>query len=297
MMVKRIRSNAKVNLFLQVMGLRHDGYHEVETILHGVKLADEIVIRTNDEPRIEVDMRLAEGLDGDVPEQEQNLAYIAARAMIEKGATEVGAHIDILKRIPIAAGLGGGSGNAAGILVILNEMWELGIDEDELLDVAAGIGSDVPFCIGGGTALAKARGEQLTRIPGLSDMWFVLGVSDESLSTRDVYAAWDELGHPSEVSSASITMALGGRDGAEVASLLYNDLEPIVFQLRPELEDKKRALMEAGSFGASLSGSGPTLYGVAGDEVHARKIAGGVEDAFDKVIVVRSQPECIERLD
>jgi 4-diphosphocytidyl-2-C-methyl-D-erythritol kinase len=297
MRLKRIRTNAKVNLFLHVMGLRQDGYHEVETILHGVKLADDIVITTNDEPRVEVDMRLVEDLDGDVPEQEQNLAYIAARSLIENGSTEHGVHIEILKRIPIAAGLGGGSGNAAGILVILNEMWDLGIDEDQLVDLAGGIGSDVPFCIGGGTALAKARGEQLTRLPGPNDMWYVLGVSNKPLSTRDVYSAWDELGHPSEVSSASMTMALGGGDGAEVASLLYNDLEPITFELRPELEDKKRALIEAGSLGASLSGSGPTLYGVAGNEDHARRIANRVEQVFDKVIVVRSQPECIERLD
>jgi 4-diphosphocytidyl-2-C-methyl-D-erythritol kinase len=293
----RIRTNAKVNLFLHVMGLRRDGYHELETVLHGVKLADDIAITPLDEPVVRVDMRLDRDVHGDVPAEEQNIAYLAARGLAASGETERGARIDILKRIPIAAGLGGGSGNAAGILVILNEMWGLDLDRRQLLELAGTIGSDVPYCIGGGTALAKARGEKLTRIPGPDEMWFVLGVSDRQLNTADVYATWDESPAPTDVGSAPMTMALGGGDAAEIASLLHNDLEPIAFKLRPELADKKEALSRAGSLGTSLSGSGPTLFGVAADENHAATIAAGVQDVFDRVVVVRSQPECIERLD
>jgi 4-diphosphocytidyl-2-C-methyl-D-erythritol kinase len=293
----KIRTHAKVNLFLHVMGLRHDGYHEVETILHGVKLADDLSITPLDEPGIEVDMTLDEGLTGDIPELEDNLVYIAARALVENGATDRGVHIDLLKRIPMAAGLGGGSGNAAGILVILNEMWGLSLDRTRLGDLAGGIGSDVPYCIAGGTALAKARGEKLTRLPGPDDLWFVLGISNEPLRTRDVYKAWDDLGKPTEASSAPMTMALGGGSSIEIASLLHNDLEPIALQLRPELEAKKDALTAAGALGAAVSGSGPTLYGIASGESHAIRIAAAIEGEFDRVMVVRSQPECIERLD
>jgi 4-diphosphocytidyl-2-C-methyl-D-erythritol kinase len=293
----RIRTHAKVNLFLHVMGLRHDGYHEVETILHGVKLADDLTVTSLDEPRIEVDMVLDEGLSGDIPAMEENLAYLAARALVENGATDRGVRIDLRKRIPMAAGLGGGSGNAAGILVILNELWEISLDDATLADVAGQIGSDVPYCIAGGTALAKARGEKLTRLPGPDDLWFVLGVSNEPLRTRDVYEGWDKLRTPTEASSAPMTMALGAGDPNEIASLLHNDLEPIAFQVRPELRGKKEALIRAGSLGTAVSGSGPTLFGIASGEQHAARIAAAVEDAFDKVVVVRSQPECIERLD
>lgn len=293
----RIRTNAKVNLFLHVMGLRQDGYHELETVLHGITLADDIAITASDEPVVRVDMRLDRDVHGDVPAEEQNIAYLAARGLAASGETDRGARIDILKRIPIAAGLGGGSGNAAGVLVILNEMWGLDLDERRLLELAGTIGSDVPYCIGGGTALAKARGEKLTRIPGPEDMWFVLGVSDQPLSTADVYAMWDRHQAPNEVGSAQMTMALGGGDAAEIASLLHNDLEPIAFRLRPELVPKKEALSRAGALGTSLSGSGPTLFGVAADEDHAAAIAARVQDVFDRVLVVRSQPECIERLD
>jgi 4-diphosphocytidyl-2-C-methyl-D-erythritol kinase len=293
----RFHTHAKVNLFLHIMGLRHDGYHEIETVLHGVNLPDEITVTPLDRPDIEVDMVLDEGLVGDIPDQAHNLAYIAARALVEDGKTDRGVHIDVLKRIPIAAGLGGGSGNAAGILVTLNEFWDLSLDEGILRELAEQIGSDVPYCIAGGTALAKARGEKLTRIAGPDDMWFVLGISDEPLSTRAVYEAWDASGARPQASSAAMTMALGGGDPAEVASLLHNDLEPVAFRLRPELHGKKDALIEAGSLGAAVSGSGPTLFGIASGEEHAARIAAAAEDAFDRVEVVRSQPECIERLD
>ncbi|HZA19482.1 MAG TPA: 4-(cytidine 5'-diphospho)-2-C-methyl-D-erythritol kinase [Actinomycetota bacterium] len=293
----KIRTHAKVNLFLHVMGLRRDRYHEIETILHGVNLADDLSITPLDEPRIEVDMVLDEDVVGDIPQLEDNLVYLAARALVENGAKDRGVHIDLLKRIPMAAGLGGGSGNAAGILVILNEMWGLSLDKGIVADLAGRIGSDVPYCIAGGTALAKARGEKLTRLPGPDDLWFVLGISNEPLKTRDVYQAWDDLGEPREASSAPMTMALGGGNPTEIASLLHNDLEPIALQMRPELHAKKDALAAAGALGAAVSGSGPTLFGIASGESHAVRIAAAVEDVFDRVMVVRSQPECIERLD
>jgi 4-diphosphocytidyl-2-C-methyl-D-erythritol kinase len=292
----RIRTNAKVNLFLRVMGRRADGFHEVETILHGIKLADTIKFRATTTGRIELEMHLERDGVGDIPAMEANLVYAAASLLVERGARNEGIRIEVTKRIPIGAGLGGGSGNAAGALVLLNEIWKAGFQDSDVWEFAAAIGSDVPYCIGGGTALAKGRGEQLTRLPGPETLCFVLGISHTPLSTGDVYKAWDDFGTPSDINSAPMTMALGSGDPFDIASLLHNDLEVVAFSLRPELIDKKKKLLDVGSLGAAVSGSGPTIFGIASDEAHARSIAARVEDDFDSVRVVTSQPQCIERL-
>lgn len=292
----RIKTHAKLNLFLRVLGLRADGYHEVETILHGIEMGDEIDVTLTDTGKVEVDMVLADTVSDLLPASEQNTAWHAAQYLIDQGARNEGVHIKIVKRIPIGAGLGGGSGNAAGVLVALNELWKTELNREGLLGIAGRVGSDVPYCISGGTALATARGESLTPLPSPETMWFVLGISHSPLLTRDVYAAWEPDPGAEPVGSAEMTLALGGGDVAEVASLLYNDLERPALSLRPELADRKQALVDAGALGASLSGSGPTLFGIASDEEHARTIAGKVEDEFDQVVVTCSRPECIERL-
>lgn len=293
----RIKTHAKLNLFLRVLGLRPDGYHEVETILHGIEMGDEIDVSLSDTGKVEIDMVLAESVSDLLPPSEQNTVWHAAQHLIDKGARNEGVAIRILKRIPIGAGLGGGSGNAAGVLVALNELWRTELNRDGLLDVAGRVGSDVPYCISGGTALATARGESLTPLPSPETMWFVLGISHSPLLTRDVYAAWEPDREVDAVGSAEMTLALGGRDVGEVASLLYNDLERPAFALRPELADKKEALVGAGALGAAMSGSGPTLFGLAEGEEHAREVARRVGGEFDKVVVTCSRAECIERLD
>ncbi len=292
----RIKTHAKLNLFLRVLGLRSDGYHEVETILHGIEMGDEIDVALTDTGKVEIEMILADSVSDLLPPSEQNTVWHAAQHLIDHGARNEGVAIRIVKRIPIGAGLGGGSGNAAGVLVALNELWRTELNRDGLLDVAGRVGSDVPYCISGGTALATARGESLTPLPSPETMWFVLGISHSPLLTRDVYAAWEPDPDVEPVGSAEMTLALGGGDVAEVASLLYNDLERPALSLRPELAAAKQALLDAGALGASLSGSGPTLFGIASDEEHAQRIAAAVQDAFDKVVVTSSRPECIERL-
>ncbi len=292
----RLRTHAKVNLFLRVLGRREDRYHELETILHGISLADEIDVTATDSKDVEIDMELGPALAGDMPEREDNLMWHAARALIAKGAVNRGVRVRLIKHIPIGAGLGGGSGNAAGALVALNELWAAGLDYDDLVAMAASVGSDVPYCIDGGTSLATARGESLTPLPSPAEMWFVLGVSRVPLHTREVYEAWDDLGQRGDSSAAAMTMALGAGDVAEVASLLHNDLEPAAFVLRPELQAKRAALVEAGALGASLSGSGPTVFGVARNEAHAAEVAARVEELFDGVMTLPSAARCIERV-
>lgn len=279
------------------MGRRPDGYHELESIFHGIGLADDLEVRPTSSGEVEVDMQLDDGLSGEIPAPKENLVAIAADRLVERGGHNVGIEIKITKRIPMGAGLGGGSGNAAGILVALNELWEMNLDMDDLNEVAGGIGSDVPYCLSGGTALATARGENLTPLPSPESMHFVLGISNEPLWTRDVYRAWDELALFEDVSSASMTLALGSGDAQEVALLLHNDLEPAAFSLRPGLAEKKDAMREAGALGAGMSGSGPTIFGIASDVSHAEAIAARIDDGFDRVLVVGSTSQCVERLE
>jgi 4-diphosphocytidyl-2-C-methyl-D-erythritol kinase len=292
----RLRTHGKVNLFLRVIGLRRDGFHEVETILHGVNLYDEIEIEASGD-EVDVTMGFVEGLAGTLPSKEENLIARAAMLLAEGHENARGARLRVRKGIPVGAGLGGGSSNAAGALVALAEMWGIDLDRDRLFALAEKLGADVPYCIEGGTALATSRGEQLTPLPNIRQMWFVLGGSTEPLLTREVYERWDETGPGQESSSVPLSMALGAGDSAEVATLLHNDLEVPAFGLRPELREKKALLVEAGALGACMSGSGPTTFGIAADEGSASAIAEKVRDSFDWVRVVRSQATCIERVD
>ena len=291
----RMRTYAKVNLTLRVLGSRPDGFHEIETILHGVGLFDEIEI-TPIPGQVEIAMALAPGVESTLPPDDQNLVRLAAE-LLREGRADRGAHVKVTKGIPIAAGLGGGSGNAAGVLVVLTELWDLHLDRRTLLATAGTLGCDVPYCIEGGTALATSRGEQLTPLPQTTPMWFVLGDTTAPLSTSAVYDAWDSLPRPQESSNASISLALGAGDTREVASSLYNDLEPAACTLMPELIDRKQILIDAGALGACMTGSGPTVYAIASSKDHARSIAAKVEDRFDWVRVVGSQHESIQRLD
>lgn len=290
----RFRTCAKVNLFLRVLGRRVDGFHEVETILHGVGLCDDIEMSLSESPEVTIDMQMSDGVVGELPPDEHNLIVRAAKALTRSGPAR-GAHVNLKKSIPIAAGLGGGSGNAAGALQILAEMWELDLDKGALLELAGEMGSDVPYCLEGGTALATSKGDTLTPLPAPQPMWFLLAGSKEPLLTSSVYARWDDLPPVEEVPSAPMTLALGAGDVREVASLLHNDLEAASFSLRPDLEPKKEVLRAAGALGAAMSGSGPTMYAVASDEAHARSMAAKVEDDFDWLRVVPSQRACIER--
>jgi 4-diphosphocytidyl-2-C-methyl-D-erythritol kinase len=234
---------------------------------------------------------------GNAPALEENLVYRAARSLIEQGNGERGVKIDVIKRIPIGGGLGGGSGNAAGALLALSRLWGMALERERLFELAGAMGSDVTYCIDGGTALATARGEQLTQIPAPRQMSFVLGISKEPLLTRDVYEAWDRLGLEQEVTSSTMAPALGAGDVHEVALLLHNDLERPAFMLRAELERKKEAMLEAGVLGAGMTGSGPTMFGILEDEEAAREVADKVRPNFDRVVVVASIPRCVEFLD
>lgn len=276
----RARSYAKVNLWLRVVGKRDDGYHDIETIFHTVSLHDDLTLESAEE--ITVDMEPAVPI---------NLAERAARALA-RGSR--GARISIRKNIPLGAGLAGGSGNAAAVLLGLNRLWGLHLSDDELRSIASDLGSDVTYMLEGGTMLGLGRGERLTRLPQARlRLWFVLGMSEVGLSTTDVYRAWRP-GAEDGSSRDDFRFALDTAAPELIAPAVRNDLEAPALDMRPELAEKKERLVTAGALAAFVSGSGPTLVGLARNEAHAIAVADEVRGSFDRVEVVRSQPQAVE---
>ena len=293
----RFRTYAKINLFLGVQPGRADGYHVIDTIFHAIDLSDDMELRPRPDAEIDVRMALATGVQGAMPVREDNLVFRAAMLLARHAGVEAGARIDVTKRVPIGAGLAGGSANAAGALIGLNELWAAGLNPQDLQNLAQELGSDVPFCLVGGTARGTGRGEVLAPLTVRAELWFVLGLSRESLATTDVYRTWDELPTRQAKSAAAMAEALGAGDAKEIGLLLHNDLEAAAFRLRPELVEKKELLLQTGALGACLSGSGPTLVALAADEPHAREIAARVASGFDRAAVASSRAAGVQRLD
>ena len=286
----RLRANAKVNLFLRVLGRRRDGYHDVETILHGIGLFDELDV--SPAPELSLEVRAAARLPGELPDLRDNLVLEAAALLRDRPA--LGARIVLTKGVPLGAGLGGGSADAAATLVALDRLWHGGRRGASLLELAARLGSDVPFFLAGGSALATGRGERVRPVPAPGALWFVLGLSRAPLSTADVYAVFDELGDREGPSPAPMAEALASGDPARIGGLVHNDLEPAAIALRPELRDKKEVLLADGLLGAGVSGSGPSLFGVAADETAARASGRRLQSLFDAVVVTSSRSRAVE---
>ncbi len=298
-----MRVPAKINLQLSVGPLRADGYHDVVTVYHAVALFDEITVSAADRTSVEV---TGEGVDS-VPVGPTNLAVKAAAALAKAtgrrfrgpsaggsaGSSRASAgsvKIEIRKRIPVAAGLAGGSADAAAALVACNELWRTGLQASELAEIAAQLGSDVPFALAGGTAVGLGRGEQLTTALAAGSYDWVLAFGATGLATPDVYAACDRLraarksgdgapaAKPPELSN-ELMAALRSGDPTELGPLLSNDLQPAALSLQPLLRRALAAGKEHGALGAIVSGSGPTCAVLAGDAQAASELAVGITGA------------------
>jgi 4-diphosphocytidyl-2-C-methyl-D-erythritol kinase len=274
-----VRVPAKVNLQLSVGPPRADGYHDLVTVFHAVSLYDEVTVRPADRTSVQV---TGDDVAG-VPAGRANLAVRAARALATVGLRRRGrpaVQIEIRKRIPVAAGLAGGSADAAATLVACNELWRAGLSPAELREVAAKVGSDVPFALLGGTAIGQGRGEQLTVALAAGSYHWVLAFASGGLSTPEVYAACDRLRAARAASdgegaglSTALMAALRSGDPAEVGPLLSNDLQPAAVSLRPDLRRTLNAGTEHGALGAIISGSGPTCAFLAANAAQARELA------------------------
>ena len=276
-----VRVPAKVNLQLAVGPPRADGYHPLVTVFHAVSLFDEVTVLPAEKTSLSVSGEDAAA----VPRDRSNLAWKAASALVQAAGLRGSAvAIRISKRIPVAAGLAGGSADAAATLLACNELWQTGLSQRELSELAAGLGSDVPFALLGGTAVGRGRGEQLTPALASGSYHWALAFGHEGLSTAQVYATCDRLraaraaagdrsqpGAP-ELSHPLMT-ALRSGDPARVGPLLSNDLQPAALSMQPELRRTLTAGREHGALGAIVSGSGPTCAFLASDAAHARDIA------------------------
>jgi 4-diphosphocytidyl-2-C-methyl-D-erythritol kinase len=281
-----VRVPAKINLQLAVGPVGEDGYHPLVTVFHAISLFDTITVRPAERTKVTV---AGEGVAA-VPLGHTNLAVRAARALARvvgrRGAGRAGVHIEIGKRIPVAAGLAGGSANAAATLVACNELWGTGLSQAELAAVGAELGSDVPFALSGGTAVGRGRGEQLSPALAAGSYHWALAFAGQGLSTPEVYAAFDRLARPAAGGpeagpqlSADLMSALRSGDPARIGPALSNDLQPAALSLRPALRRTLAAGLELGALGAVVSGSGPTCAFLASDAAHAREIAVGLTSA------------------
>jgi len=253
-----VRAPGKINLYLAVGDRRDNGYHDLTTVFHAVSLVDEITIRNADVLSLEIG---GEGAD-QLPLDERNLAWQAAELMAEHVGRAPDVSIAIDKSIPVAGGMGGGSADAAAVLVALNSLWELGVPRRDLHVLAAKLGSDVPFALHGGTALGTGRGEQLATVLGRNTFHWVLAFADGGLSTPAVFSELDrlrEIGAPPRLDEPEpVVAALATGDPERLAPLLGNELQAGALSLKPGLRRVLRAGVEAGALAGIVSGSGPT---------------------------------------
>lgn len=280
-----LKAWGKINLTLRVEGVRPDGYHLLHSYAASVDVGDELHVAVDPSGGLSV---AAPELAGLVAERD-NLAWKAADALrrLRPGAA-LGARIRVRKAIPPGSGMGGASANAAAVLHALNRLWQLGLDDDELAAVGVTLGADVPFCLRGGLALMEGIGEHLTPLPMPGPLALVRVSLPVALSTARVFRCYDALAARGEAPPAGRTRERlapkafldAWRRGPEhLGSLLHNDLEAAAVRLAPDIAAAREALLEAGAAGAVMSGSGPTVIGLARDPDDAARLAAALGQA------------------
>jgi 4-diphosphocytidyl-2-C-methyl-D-erythritol kinase len=275
---------AKLNLFLEVLRQREDGFHEIETLMVAVTIFDTIYFLATREDRIRLTCETAVGARardlshgmasssmGDVPEGVDNLVVRAVERLRDEAGTDAGATIRLIKRIPSAAGLGGASSDAAATLVAANAAWGLGWPRERLLQLAAGLGSDVPFFFGSGAAICRGRGERIESLPAPARMHVVIVRPPVGLSTAEVYRHCSPADRP--VAIAPLKRALLGGEWGQVGRHLHNRLEPAAAKLTPWIDRLRSVFDRLNCLGQRMSGSGSSYYGICRNAGHARRVA------------------------
>ncbi|MCH0540150.1 4-(cytidine 5'-diphospho)-2-C-methyl-D-erythritol kinase [Streptomyces sp. MUM 203J] len=269
-----VRVPAKVNVQLAVGPARPDGFHDLANVFLAVSLYDEVTATPAESLRI-----TCEGPDaGQVPLDRTNLAARAAELLAARRGIAPDVHLHIAKDIPVAGGMAGGSADGAGALLACDALWGTGASREELLDICAELGSDVPFSLVGGAALGTGRGERLTELPVGGAFHWVFAVADGGLSTPAVYGEFDRLtaDAPEPVASAALLDALRAGDAAALAGALANDLQPAALSLRPSLAETLAAGAGAGALAGIVSGSGPTTAFLVKDAESAAAVAAAL---------------------
>ncbi|HET7521871.1 MAG TPA: 4-(cytidine 5'-diphospho)-2-C-methyl-D-erythritol kinase [Bacillales bacterium] len=276
-----VKAPAKINLALDVLRKREDGFHDVKMVMTTIDLADRLDMEETASDVIRVSTSA-----GFLPEDERNLAYRAAQLMKERFQIRSGVSISIDKQIPVAAGLAGGSTDAAAVLRGLNRLWDLGISTDELAALGSEIGSDVAFCVHGGTAVATGRGEIISPISAAPPCWVVLAKPEAGVSTKDIYEGIDteHVNHP-DVNA--VIRAVQSNDYRALCRNLGNVFEEVTIRRVPEVRQIKQSMANFGADGVLMSGSGPTVFGLTRMEPKARRIVNGLRGFCQNVYMVR----------
>lgn len=260
------RSYAKINLTLDILGKRDNGYHDVEMVMQSLSLFDLLIIdKTNGQITISTNLKY-------LPNTEKNIAYKAAAEFFRHTGIKGGARIIIHKNIPVAAGLAGGSGNCAATLAALNLLYNTHLDAKELCEIGARLGADVPYCIMGGTQLATGIGEILTPLPPMPKTTVLLVKPPINISTAAIYSQIDDAPIEKHPDTAAMKAALSDRNIYAVADNLCNVMEAVTQGMHPVIRGIKEKMIKNGALGAVMSGSGPTVFGLF-DDYNAAKLS------------------------
>ncbi|HWR62017.1 MAG TPA: 4-(cytidine 5'-diphospho)-2-C-methyl-D-erythritol kinase [Clostridia bacterium] len=276
------KAAAKINLAIDVLRKRPDGYHDVSMIMQSVALYDTITVRA-----LKGEIRVTSNTDK-IPADRGNIAYRAAEYLKMKYNVKEGVLINIEKTIPVAAGLAGGSTDAALTLKLLNRAWNLKLSKSEILDAGKKLGSDVPFCIQGGTALAEGLGDKLTPLPGIPECLILLAKPPVSISTKEVYEGLvlEDIKKRPDIKEMSRCIEKGELEG--IAGNMCNVLEAVTIKKCPQLAELKEKLLEYGALGSMMSGSGPTVFGIFKDSASAYNAYDHIKDMVNEIFVVKT---------
>ena len=286
----QLKSRAKINLSIDVLGKREDGYHLVEMIMQTIDLFDKIKIFSLKEDTI-----IIESNSLDIPLDSTNIVYKAADLIKKQYNIKEGVKIIIEKNIPIAAGMAGGSSNAAAVLVGLNQLWQLKLSENKLKELGLKLGADVPFCIGGQTALAENIGEKLTKIDGLSENIFILVCKPELfVSTKEIYEEIDSKIIEKRPNNKLLIQLLKENKIQQIADNMYNVLEEVTRERYPVIEEIEKIMMENDALGSMMSGSGPTVFGLYRNREDAENCKNKLLKKISQVYIVKSHNKGVE---
>lgn len=268
-----LKALAKINLGLDVLGKRENGYHDVCMVMQSIYLYDDVKIERTKNPGIEVKTNLYF-----LPVDENNIAYKAAALLIEEFGVEEGVVITLNKHIPVAAGLAGGSSNAAAVLYGMNRMFGLGLTQKDLMDRGVKLGADVPYCIMRGTVLAEGIGEKLTVLPGMPKCTVLVAKPSISVSTKVVYEALDAKELKEHPDIGGLIAGLEKGSLRDIAASMGNVLEDVTIPMHPVIADIKAEMISAGALNAMMSGSGPTVFGLFQNKTHAKNAQESIRE-------------------
>ncbi|MDR0690961.1 MAG: 4-(cytidine 5'-diphospho)-2-C-methyl-D-erythritol kinase [Streptococcaceae bacterium] len=275
------KAPAKINLGVDALYQRDDGYYELEMVMISVDLSDHITVCDFPEPKIQLKTN-----SGFLPLDRKNLVYRAAELLMERFAVSTGVAVEIDKRIPVAAGLAGGSSDCAATLRALNKLWQLGLTLEELASLGAEIGSDVPYCIYGNTAFVSGRGEFVEKITNIKPFWTVLAKPPKSMPTASVFQALD-IDHISHPNIHALREAIDKQDFEQMFKKMGNVLESVTIERMPEIQKIKNIMLSLGAKAALMSGSGSTVFGICENQTQAKHVFNGIKGFNSEVYLTR----------